>query len=114
MSERVISLHGDFRQLTAERIARIAREHGRAGQTGVILSNPPYGSRLEKTSDVVSLYRDLGAWCQQFPGWRAGFLVANRDFDRAFGGRPRIVKPLPNANQPARFYLYDIGESRTL
>ena len=114
MSARVVSLHGDFRQLTAERIARIAGERGRAGQGGVILSNPPYGSRLEKASDVVSLYRQLGAWCRQFPGWRAAFLVANRDFDRAFGGRPRIVKPLPNANQPARFYLYDIGADGTL
>ncbi len=114
MSAHVVSLHGDFRQLTAERIARIARERGRAGQGGVILSNPPYGSRLEKASDVVSLYRELGAWCRQFPGWRAAFLVANRDFDGAFGGRPRIVKPLPNANQPARFYLYDIPASTTL
>ncbi len=114
MSQRVVALHGDFRQLTAERIARIVRDSGREGQGGVILSNPPYGSRLEKTSDVVSLYRDLGAWCRQFPGWRAAFLVANRDFDRAFGGRPRIVKPLPNANQPARFYLYDIGSGDAL
>jgi len=114
MSERVVSLHGDFRQLTAERIHKIARERGRAGQGGVILGNPPYGARLEKTSDVVSLYRELGAWCRQFPGWRAAFLVANRDFDRAFGGRPRIVKPLANANQPARFYLYDIGPDGAL
>ena len=114
VSDRVVSLHGDFRQLTAERIARIARERGRAGQGGVILSNPPYGSRLEKEADVVSLYRELGAWCRQFPGWRAAFLVAHRDFELAFGGRPRIVKPLANANQPARFYLYDIADGDAL
>ncbi|HEU5057654.1 MAG TPA: hypothetical protein VFU21_14065 [Kofleriaceae bacterium] len=114
MSARVVSLHGDFRQLTAERIARIARERGREGQGGVILSNPPYGSRLEKAGDVLSLYRDLGDWCRRFPGWRAAFLVAHPGFERAFGGRPRIVKPLPNANQPARFYLYDIGAGSAL
>lgn len=114
MAERVVSLHGDFRQLTAQRIARIAREHGREGQGGVILSNPPYGSRLEKEADVVSLYRELGAWCRQFPGWRAAFLVAHPGFEGAFGGRPRIVKPLPNANQPARFYLYDIAADGAL
>jgi len=114
MSERVVSLHGDFRQLTAERIHQIARERGREGQGGVILGNPPYGARLEKASDVVSLYRELGAWCRQFPGWRAAFLVAHRDFEQAFGGRPRIVKPLANANQPARFYLYDIGPAGAL
>jgi 23S rRNA G2445 N2-methylase RlmL len=114
VADQVVSLHGDFRQLSPERIARIARERGREGQGGVILSNPPYGARLEKASDVVSLYRELGAWCRQFPGWRAAFLVAHRDFEQAFGGRPRIVKPLPNANQPARFYLYDIGSGDAL
>jgi 23S rRNA G2445 N2-methylase RlmL len=114
VSEHVVSLHGDFRQLAAARIFKLARERGREGQGGVILANPPYGARLEKTGDVVSLYRELGVWCRQFPGWRAAFLVAHPGFEGAFGGRPRIVKPLANASQPARFYLYDIGPGGAL
>ena len=100
-------LHADVRQLRRERIEELAAEAGRAGQTGVILGNPPYGARLER-DDPTPLYRDLGAWCRQFRGWRAGFLVAHRGFEEAFGGRPRIVKPLSNASQPATFYLYDL------
>lgn len=103
----VRALHGDFRDLTRARIDKLAASAGRGGQGGVILANPPYGARMRR-EDPALLYRDLGDWCRQFTGWRAAFLVANRDFPDAFGGRPRIVKPLRNGNQPSVFYLYDL------
>jgi 23S rRNA G2445 N2-methylase RlmL len=103
----VRALHGDFRDLTRARIEKLAAAAGRAGQGGVIVTNPPYGARLRR-EDPVELYRELGDWCRQFAGWRAAFLVANRDFLDAFGGRPRVVKPLRNGNQPSVFYLYDL------
>jgi 23S rRNA G2445 N2-methylase RlmL len=106
-SRWVHPLHGDFRDLSAARLQSIMDAAGRAGQRGLILSNPPYGARLDR-GDPVPLYRDLGAWCRQFRGWRAAFLVAHRDFAPAFGGRARIVKPLRNGNQPAVFHLYDL------
>jgi 23S rRNA G2445 N2-methylase RlmL len=98
-------LHGDFRDLRPERLRRVlSRRPAREG--GVIVCNPPYGERL--AGEVVALYRDLGRWCRQFRGWRAAFLVANDAFADAFGGRPRIVKPLVNPPLRARFYLYDL------
>ncbi len=99
----VRALHGDFRDLSP---ARLQRAVG-GDRPGLILSNPPYGARLQR-DDPVPLYRDLGDWCRQLPGWRAAFLVAHQDFQAAFGGRARIVKPLKNGNQPAVFYLYDL------
>jgi 23S rRNA G2445 N2-methylase RlmL len=98
---------GDFRALAPEWVAGEAARVGRTGQAGVILVNPPYGARLDE-DDPVPLYRELGAWCRRFRGWRAGVLVAHREFENAFGGRPRIVKPLSNANQPSVFYLFDL------
>ncbi len=103
----VHALHGDFRDLSPARVERILATGGRAGQTGLILCNPPYGTRLQR-DDPVLLYRDLGDWCRQFRGWRAAFLVAHPGFERAFGGRPRVVKPLRNGNLPAVFSLYDL------
>lgn len=73
--------------------------------TGVIVSNPPYGERLDVDEDF---YRELGEACRGFRGWRAAFLVANPDFASAFGGRPRVTKPLSNGSQRAYFYLYDL------
>jgi 23S rRNA G2445 N2-methylase RlmL len=107
VAEHVSVLHGDFRDLHRERLERVVGERGGSLEHGVIVSNPPYGARLER-EDPLPLYRDLGSFCRSLPGWRGGFLVANRDFEAAFGGRPRVVKPLPNASQPATFYLYDL------
>jgi hypothetical protein len=33
--------------------------------------------------------------------------VANPDFEAAFGGRPRIKKPLSNGPLRGHFYLYE-------
>jgi 23S rRNA G2445 N2-methylase RlmL len=114
-------LRGDFRKLTREQVeqraAAPAAEPGdpaqrlpHPGQRGLILCNPPYGHRLDDRDHdrLLDLYRDLGDWCDQFRGWRAAFLVANRDFEREFGRRARIRKPLDNGALPAYFYLYEL------
>ena len=102
-------LRGDFRRLTRKRVEeRIARISDADPQRpGLILCNPPYGHRLEPP-ELHRLYRDLGEWCRQFRGWRAGFFVGNRDFEPTFGGRPRVRKPLNNGSLAACFYLYDL------
>jgi 23S rRNA G2445 N2-methylase RlmL len=101
----------DVADLRPETIAQIATERGRpAESTGVILCNPPYGERLDE-SDLVKLYRLIAMTCQRFRGWRACFLVGNPSFEFEVGpvlGRPRIKKPLANANLRAYFYLYEL------
>jgi 23S rRNA G2445 N2-methylase RlmL len=74
---------------------------------GVILANPPYGERMQP-AELDQLYADLQRFCSGFPGLRAAFLVANPDFERAFGARPRIKKPLRNGPLRGYFYLYDL------
>jgi 23S rRNA G2445 N2-methylase RlmL len=101
----------DATRLTPEMIADIARERGRAApETGVLLANPPYGERLDD-ADTAELYAQLAQTCRRFAGWRAGFLVGSPEFEPAFLGpigRPRIKKPLANANLRAYFYLYEL------
>jgi 23S rRNA G2445 N2-methylase RlmL len=74
--------------------------------SGLIISNPPYGERMG-APDLLELYRDLRQFCASLPGHRAAFLVANPDFERAFGERPRIKKPLSNGPLRSYFYLYE-------
>jgi 23S rRNA G2445 N2-methylase RlmL len=97
---------GDFRDLSPRMVLDAARARGMDPERGLILCNPPYGERLDPPA-LRTLYRDLGAWCRQFRGWRAGILVANPDFIPAFGGRPRVEKPLNNGPNRGWFYLYD-------
>jgi putative N6-adenine-specific DNA methylase len=91
----------DFRDLSPRDIDRTRHN------SGLIVSNPPYGERLAP-SDLVALYRELGDFCRLFPGFRAAFLVANREFETAFGLRPKIKKPLSNGPLRGYFYLYEI------
>ena len=98
-------LRGDFRALTRDRVESLCPADG--PRTGLILCNPPYGRRLEDPR-ILDLYRDLGDWCSQFRGWRAGFLVANPDWEHAFGRRARVRKPLENGPLRGYFHLYDL------
>lgn len=98
--------HGDFRNLHRSRIARLLDR--RELEPGVILCNPPYGERLDHDAELAELYRDLGRWCRDLRGWRAGFLVANPEFEESFGLRARIRKPLSNGPLRGYFYLYDL------
>ncbi|MEO6771439.1 MAG: hypothetical protein ABI467_00255 [Kofleriaceae bacterium] len=101
----------DVADLRPEMIAQIAVERGRAvPQTGLLLANPPYGERLAD-QDLEALYGVIAETCRRFRGWRAGFLVGNPLLEREFMrvlGRPRIKKPLANANLRAYFYLYEL------
>jgi 23S rRNA G2445 N2-methylase RlmL len=99
----------DAASLRPEIIADIARERGREPpETGLILANPPYGERLTD-HELEPLYASLAHTCERFSGWRAAFLVGSplleREFERVLG-RPRIKKPLANANLRAYFYMY--------
>ena len=107
VSEFIETSCGDFRALKPERIKRIANGRGYSAEQGLIVCNPPYGERLAP-SELLELYREMGRWCRRFPGWRAGFIVANPQFESAFGGLPRIKKPLNNAGLRGYFYLYDL------
>jgi len=100
----------DVATLRPETIMEIARERGREGGKGLILSNPPYGERLAE-ADMRELYGALALTVRKFKGWRAGFLVGNPLLEQVFFGiigPPRIKKPLANANLRAYFYLYDV------
>jgi 23S rRNA G2445 N2-methylase RlmL len=111
VADHVTWQRADVTRLDPQTIAEIARERGRASpDTGVLIANPPYGERLVG-ADLAELYTAIAETCRRFRGWRAGFLVGSPDFERAFLrviGRPRIKKPLANANLRAYFYLYEL------
>lgn len=102
--------HADVARLSPETIADIARERGKPLTGGVLLTNPPYGERLDD-ADLRLVYGALADTCARFRGWRAAFLVGNPLLEETFMrvlGRPRIKKPLANANLRAYFYLYEV------
>lgn len=111
-SDAIFDLHGDLRDLNIQRCKKIIRDAGvdHALQNGLLIVNPPYGERLSPGEDdkLNELYAELGAlWRRLGPGWRACFLVAHPDFEKAFGAQPRVTKPMSNGPIKARFVLFD-------
>jgi 23S rRNA G2445 N2-methylase RlmL len=105
VEERIATVHSDVRNLSERVLARRVGERWREDGSILVISNPPYGERL--AGGELDLYYDLGQWCRSLSNWRAAFLVANPDFEEAFGGRARVKKPLSNGPLRGYFYLFD-------
>lgn len=122
-------LHGKLAPIYAsdisERAIGVAKEHAkRAGvegdisfsvkdmrtftaeeKWGVLISNPPYGERMEKGEDLFPLYRDFSKMFRVLPDWSAYVISAYEDFERAFG-RPDKRRVLYNANLKCSLLSY--------
>lgn len=119
-SSQTTTYLGDFRDWDLKSL--INERHG-PDQKVLILSNPPYGGRLGLSRrDLITLYRDLAAYCRQFRGARAAFIIGDPESDPdeqrrgsnsialfmdAFGQAPRIKKPMKNGPLNALFLMYD-------
>ena len=101
----------DFRDMRPRQIIESAERAGRRTDQGVILCNPPYGRRLQTRDpddDILDLYADFGSFCAGFRGWRAGIIIGNPEFTRAFGHTPRVTKPMRTGALRVNFYLFDL------
>lgn len=87
-------------------VQRPVRELALATETGLCVTNPPYGQRLGDQKQAAELYRALGKVFLEAPGWSLGVLTAAKDFERAYGRRSDKTRRLYNANLECGFYQY--------
>lgn len=71
---------------------------------GVLISNPPYGERLNTRKEVELLYRDLGTLYKNLPDWSFYVLTSYPNFERIFGRRADKNRKIYNANIECRYY----------
>lgn len=76
-----------------------------SGEGGTMITNPPYGVRLEK--DPL-LCRRLGAVVTRLHGWRVGLMAGTPDYRREIACEPRFSVPLKNGDIDCEFLVYDI------
>ncbi|MBD78641.1 MAG: RNA methyltransferase [Crocinitomicaceae bacterium] len=77
-------------------------------ESGLLLTNPPYGERLE-LSEARDFYKNMGdQFKQQFSGWTAGVFSANIPALKGLGLKPRRRIPLWNGPLEGRLFLYDL------
>ena len=76
-------------------------------ETGVMVTNPPYGERLGETSTLTDLYPKLGDLLKQkFPGWRAYFFTGDTMLPKGVRLAAFKKTPLFNGKIECRLYEY--------
>jgi putative N6-adenine-specific DNA methylase len=76
---------------------------------GLLLSNPPWGERLEDKDSARKLYSSMHRLFADFPGWELGFITSHGEFESAIGKRADKVRKLKSGNLDTVFYMYEKG-----
>jgi len=80
-------------------------ENPPSGDSGTLITNPPYGVRLEKDPLFC---RRMGALVTRLHGWRVGLMAGTPDYRREITAAPRFSVPLKNGDLDCEFLVYDI------
>ncbi len=80
------------------------RELQPEGQRRLLLTNPPYGVRLDAEN---RLYQELGAAVQRLVGWRCAILAGSPQCIRNIKLRPAATFPLKNGNIDCQLTIYE-------
>jgi putative N6-adenine-specific DNA methylase len=84
-------------------------ERSAPASAGVLVSNPPYGVRLEDQDALAAWYPQLGdALKQRFAGWHAYLLSADPRLAKLIGLKTSRRTPLFNGALECRLYGYSI------
>ena len=64
------------------------------GPPGIIIVNPPYGTRIGNKAPLLGLYRSLGNVIRtKFPSWSVGIITPDKELARATGLGLELVEP---------------------
>ena len=74
--------------------------------SGLLISNPPWGERLEDKDSARVLYSSMHRIFREFPGWECGFITSHGEFEEAIGKRADKKKKLKSGNLDTCFYMY--------
>jgi 23S rRNA G2445 N2-methylase RlmL len=79
--------------------------HPPAGERGIVVTNPPYGERLEMAADFP---RQLAAVFSRLHGWRIGIMTGSPVYQQAISAKPLQAIAIPNGGLDCTFLVYDM------
>ena len=78
-------------------------------ESGLIVTNPPYGVRLSEQDTLRAEYPEWGRTLkQQFAGWTAAFFTGDLELTKGLGLKPRRRFPLKNGALECRLFVIDL------
>lgn len=83
------------------------------GQTGLVVTNPPYGERLGDEASLLYLYQYLGERLRSAClGWEAAVFTGSPELGRRMGLRSHKQYSLFNGALPCRLLLFQVNPDR--
>lgn len=80
-------------------------------QTGLVVTNPPYGERLGEEDELQPLYRLLADRLKaHFEGWKAAVFTGNPDLGKRMGLRAKKIYSFFNGAIPCKLLLFDVEQ----
>ena len=73
---------------------------------GFIITNPPYGERLEDRATLPQIYRDFGWAFRKLDSWSAYMITSYEDAQRYFGKKAQKNRKIYNGMIRTYFYQY--------
>lgn len=99
----LITLHG-------QSLSQLTRPESLTAESGLLITNPPYGERLGELPELVRLYAQLGEKAKAlFPGWTLAVFTGNPDLGHRLGMRAHKQYALKNGALDAKLLLMEIG-----
>lgn len=83
-----------------------ATEFSSNEEYGFIVTNPPYGERLEDTDTVKMLYKQLGYTFRKLKNWSYYLITSYEDFESEFGEEASKRRKLYNGMLKSNLYQY--------
>lgn len=100
-------------RVTAKPLAAFKKPTHKPIDTGLVLTNPPYGERLGDLEQLIPLYRQLGTSLrEEFVGWKAGVFTGNPDAAKNMGLRSNKKYKLYNGSIETELLLFDVNETQ--
>ncbi len=81
-----------------------------AGDTGLVVTNPPYGERIGSDAGLTELYTELGQLLRErFKGWQAAILTGNAPLARNLGVYAKRTHRFYNGTIECRLLRFDLN-----
>ncbi|MGN0382672.1 MAG: class I SAM-dependent RNA methyltransferase [Eubacterium sp.] len=81
-------------------------ELSHAKKYGFIITNPPYGERLEDKDNLYSLYKEIGNRYKMLDSWSAYIITSYEDVQRAMGVKATKNRKIYNGMLKTYFYQF--------
>lgn len=85
---------------------RDMRELSNPKKYGFIITNPPYGERLEDKADLPKLYQDIGKSFDKLDTWSKFIITSYEDAERDIGKKANKNRKIYNGMIKSYFYQY--------